>query len=142
MVARQTLAIVVVFVVLTSGVVFLGFQVSDLGWRVNELAGQLERLNIVMCRVTIDYGTENELETVWLPKGATALDALRRVAAVETTFYAGLGEVIHKIKDVGGDPGKYWAFYYWGENDWIPGTQPGTHELRNVDDIMFVYMFL
>jgi hypothetical protein len=135
-------AIAVIFVVLGMGLIHVGYQtnvtreqLSDLEIRVSELGGM-----IVECGVTIDNGAGATTETVHLTKGATALEALRRVAVVETTYYMGLGEFIDKINGVGKETGKYWAFYYWSENDWrYAEVGAGSYKVKDVDNIKFVY---
>ncbi|MEA1904442.1 MAG: DUF4430 domain-containing protein, partial [Candidatus Hadarchaeota archaeon] len=106
--------------------------------RVNEL----EEL-IVECGVTIDNDSEATTETVYLTKGATALEALRRVAVVETTYYTGLGEFIDSINGISNDPetGEYWMWYIWGENEaWtLAPVGAGSYELKDGDNVKFSY---
>ncbi len=153
-------AIAVIFIVLAMGLIYVGHQMSVAQKEVSELrettntiietmqgiqenlqiqVSELEEL-IVECGVTIDNGSEVTTETVHLTKGATALEALRRVAVVETTYYTGLGEFIDKINGVGAETGKYWAFYYWSENDWrYAEVGAGSYKVKDVDNIKFIY---
>lgn len=153
-------AFAVIFVVLGMGLVYVGYQtsvareqLSDLENTTDTIVGALQKIQenlqirvselddlIVECGVTIDNGTVATTGTVYLTKGATALEALRRVATVETVYYTGLGESVRKINGVGAETGKYWAFYYWSENDWkYSEVGSGKYEVKDVDNIKFVY---
>lgn len=153
MIKSEVQAMIIFFAVLSMSLVYVAYQVNNLQMQIRDLqkttgtiiealcthVSELENL-IVKCGVTIDNGTATITETVYLTKGATALEALRRVAVVETTYYSGLGEFVNKINGVGGDPGKYWAFFYWGENDWVYSEiGPGSYKVRDVDNIKFWY---
>ncbi len=153
-------AIIVIFVVLGMSLVHVGYQASAAQEQLNELekttstivealqgiqetlqirVSELENL-IIKCGITIDNGTVATTETVYLTKGATALEALRRVAVVETTYYTGIGEFIDKINGIGAETGKYWAFYYWSENDWrYAEVGAGSYKVEDVDNIKFIY---
>lgn len=157
---RSVQAIVVIFVVLGMCLVYVGHQASGAQEQLDELekktntivdalqgmqetlqvrVSELENL-IVECGITIDNGTVATTETLYLTKGATALEALRRVAVVETTYYTGIGEFINKINGVGAETGKYWAFYYWSENDWrYAEVGAGSYKVKGADNIKFVY---
>lgn len=96
----------VVLVILVLGLIYLGSQNAKLEHDVRELRDtkntivnaltvrltKLEEL-LIECEVTINNGTATKTETVYPTKGATALEALRRIAVVETTFYRGLGSI-------------------------------------------------
>jgi hypothetical protein len=140
--------------------VYVGYQASVAQKQLNELekktssivealqgiqetlqtrVSELENL-IVECGITIDNGTVATTETVYLTKGATALEALRRIAVVETTYYGGIGEFIDKINDVGAETGKYWAFYHWSENEWkYAEVGAGNYKVMDADNIKFTY---
>ena len=157
---RGVQAIVVIFVVLGMCLVYVGHQASVAQEQFDELekktntivdalhgiqetlqvrVSELENL-IAECGVTIDNGTVATTETLYLTKGATALEALRRVAVVETTYYTGLGEFINKINGVGAETGKYWAFYYWNENDWrYAEVGAESYKVKDTDNIKFIY---
>ena len=163
MVKKEVQAIAVIFIVFVLGLVYVGHQTSVTQKQVNELeettntvveslqemqetlqiqVNELEEL-IVECGVTIDNGSGVTAKTVYLTKGATALEALRRVAVVETTYYAGLGEFIDSINGVSNDPetGKYWMWYIWGENEtWtLAPVGADSYELKDEDNIKFSY---
>ncbi len=134
-----TKGILVVLVVLAMGTVYLGYQVSDLRADLKELEGTLITVD---AGVVVDNG-EGELSyRVHLAKGATALEALKRVAAVETRHYAGLGEFITSINGLSNDPagGKYWMFYVWENSRWeYASVGAGSYELRDGDNVKFRY---
>lgn len=156
MAEREMQAIAVTFVVLALGLVYVGHQANDLRGQVNDLQeanstivetlyqrmGELEEL-IIECGVTIDNGAGTTTHTVYLTKGASALEALRRIAVVETTYYSELGEFIDSVNGIGNDPevGKYWMWYIWGENEaWTPAPEgAGNYELKDGDNIKFSY---
>lgn len=153
-----------IFVVLAMGLIYVGYQMSVAQKQVSELrettntiigtmqgiqenlqiqVSELEEL-IVECGVTIDNGTEVTTETVYLTKGGTALEALRRVAVVETTYYAGLGEFIDSINGISNnlEAGKNWMWYIWSKNEdtWeLAPVSAGGYDLKDGDDIKFSY---
>lgn len=145
----------VIFIVIAMGLIYAEYQVNELQGRVKGLqsttstvvealytrVGELENL-IVECEVTIEDGSTPTTEAVYLTKGATALEALRRVAVVETTYYAGLGEFIDSINGVSNDPGtgKYWMWYSLENGDWtLAPVGAGGYELSDGDNIKFSY---
>jgi hypothetical protein len=148
-------AIIVVFIVFALALVHIARQqsllleqvsglqestsalVENLYPRISELEGLL-----IECGVTIDNSTENVTHTVHLTKGATALDALRRVAVVETTFYAGLGEYINSIDGLKENftANKFWMWYVWENEAWtLAPVGAGAYELVDGDNIKFSY---
>ena len=131
--------IAVIFIVLGMGLIYVGHQTSILQERVRELEWTLVEVG-----VTIDNGTVVTTHTVHLTKGATALEALRRVAVVETTYYTGLGEFIDSIDGIRNDPeaGMYWMWYIWYENEMTWKYAPvgaGKYVLKDGDNIKFRY---
>lgn len=157
MVKKEVQAVAVVFIVVAMGLIYVGYQVTDLQGQVSELqdttstivetlytrVSELEEL-IIECGVTIDNSTETTTHTVYLTKGATALEALRRVAVVETTYYAGLGEFIGSINGIANDPdtGMYWMLYIWYESEatWnYASTGAGSYVLKDGENIKFKY---
>jgi len=147
----------VVFIVIAMGLIYVGYQANKLQGEVNELRSTdstiietlytrvsgLENL-IIDCEVTIDNSTETATYTVYLTKGATALEALRRVAVVETTYYAGLGEFIDSINGVTNNTatGMYWMWYVWNENEaaWrYASVGAGSYVLEDGENIKFRY---
>jgi hypothetical protein len=155
MVKKETQAIIVVFIVIALALVHIARQqgllweqvgglqestsalVENLYPRISELEGLL-----IECEVMIDNGTENVKHTVCLTKGATALDALRRVAVVETTFYAGLGEYINSIDGLRENfaANKFWIWYIWENGAWtLAPVGAGAYELVDGDYIKFSY---
>ncbi|TDA30271.1 MAG: hypothetical protein DSO04_06235 [Hadesarchaea archaeon] len=134
---EATKALSVVLVVLVMGMVYLAHDVSTLHERVRELDRTLVNAGVV-----IDNGEAEVYHEVHLTRGATALEALRRVAVVETKYYAGLGEFIVSINGLSNDPseGKYWMFYLWKENGWeYAPVGAGSYELREGDNVKFRY---
>ncbi len=142
-------------IVVALGLIYGCQQISDLQGKVNRLESttstvvealytrveELENL-IVECGVTIDDGSTPTIGTVHLTKGATALDALRRIAVVETTYYAGVGEFIDSINGVSNDPGagKYWMWYIWENEGWVLApVGAGNYGLNDGDNIKFSY---
>lgn len=162
MVGRDIQVIVVIFVVLAMGLIYVGHQMSVTQKQVSELRettntiseimrgiqenlqirmGELEEL-IVECEITIDNGTGATTETVYLTKGATALEALRRIAVVETTYYAGLGEFVDSINGISNDieAGKFWMWYIWEKGAWTSApVGAGSYKIEDGDRIKFSY---
>jgi hypothetical protein len=155
MVKRETQTIIVVFIIIALALVHVGRQQSILWEQVSDLQestsalvenlypriSELEGL-LIECEVTIDNGTENVTHTVYLTKGVTALDALRRVAVVETTFYAGLGEYINSIDGLRENfaANKFWMWYIWENEAWtLAPVGAGAYELVDGDAIKFSY---
>jgi len=130
-------AAAVIICVLALALVYVGHRTATLEGRVSEL----ENL-IVGCEITIDNGLGAVTENVYLTKGTTALEALRRVAVVETTYYAGLGEFIDSINGVANDEeaGKYWMWYLWENGAWkLASVGPGSYKIKDGDKIKFSY---
>ncbi len=155
MIRKEMQAIIVVFIILASGLAYTVNQQRLLQEQVNDLQettgvlvetlyhriNELENL-IVECYVTIDNGTESTTHTVYLTKGATALDALRRVAVVQTQFYPGLGEYIVSINGLqeNVDANKFWMWYIEENGVWVLApVGAGSYELRDDDNIKFSY---
>jgi hypothetical protein len=115
-------------------------QLSGLETRIEELEG-----TIITVGVTIDYGDGNvQIETVHLTKGASALEALRRIAAVKTEYYPMLGDYIVSINGTSEnmEANKYWMWYIWDENgaSWeLAPIGAGSYELEDGDNIKFSY---
>jgi hypothetical protein len=157
MIRKEVQALAVIFVVVAMGLTYAAYEVNTLRGEINELRNthdtiikalytqvdELENL-IVECEVNIDNSTTTTTHTVYLTKGATALEALRRVAVVETKYYAGMGEFIVSINGVANDTatGKYWMWYIWNENDANWSYAPvgaGSYVLEDGENIMFRY---
>ena len=138
--AQATLAIALIIALCSAGVAaYATYQLGNLEARVEELEGML-----VVAMVTIDNGAENRTESVHLTKGATALDALERIAAVETRYYAGIGYYIVSIDGLSEDPGanKYWMWYIWNNDQaaWeLVPVGAGGYKLKDGDSIKFSY---
>ncbi|MCS7135895.1 MAG: DUF4430 domain-containing protein [Nitrososphaerota archaeon] len=157
MVRKEFQAIIIAFVVLSLALVYVGYQVYDLqiqfteqvkktGVLVETLVTRIDELEglILKVEVTIDSGNATKTEVIWLTKGATALEALRRIAVVETRYFAGLGEFIESVDGLRNNPeiGKYWMWYIWNEEKarWEYATVgAGSYKLRDEDKIMFRY---
>lgn len=96
--------------------------------------------------VTIDYGDGNiKTKDVSIVCGATALDALEKIADVKKTYYPNQGTYfIDSINDVANNPGvgKYWMFLIWSAetSKWEYAPQgAGLYILKNMENIMFKY---
>ncbi|TDA31604.1 MAG: hypothetical protein DSO03_04550 [Hadesarchaea archaeon] len=133
-----TKAIVVVLVVMAMGTVYLAYEVSDLRADLKELQGTILTVDV---GVVIDNGEAELSHRLSLAKGATALDALKRVAVVETEHYA-WGEFITSINGLSNNPseGKYWMFYIWENHQWkYASVGAGSYELRDGENVKFKY---
>ncbi|MEM2460767.1 MAG: DUF4430 domain-containing protein [Candidatus Hadarchaeales archaeon] len=134
-----TKAILVVLVVMAMGTVYLAYEVSDLRDDLRELQGTILTVDV---GVVIDNGEAELSHRLSLAKGATALDALKRVAKVETKYYPGLGEFITSINGLSNNPseGKYWMFYIWENHQWkYASVGAGSYELRDGENVKFRY---
>ena len=155
MIRKETQAIIVVFIVLALGLMHIAHQQQLLQEQISDLqettgvlmetlylrVSELENL-IIECYVTIDNGTESTTHMVYLVKGATALDALRRVAVVQTEFYPGLGEYIVSINGLeeNFDANKFWMWYIEENGVWVLApVGAGSYELTDGDNIRFSY---
>lgn len=157
MIKKEVQALAVIFVVLGMGLAYTVYELNTLRGSVNELrdtqdtiiealserVSELENL-IVGCEVNIDNGEATTTRIVYLTRGATALEALRRVAVVETQYYAGLGEFIVSINGLANDSstGKYWMWYLWYENEgtWkYAKVGAGDYVLEGSENILFKY---
>lgn len=157
MVRKEFQAIIIAFVVLSLALVYVGYQVYGLetqlaeqrektGALVEALVARLDELEelILEVEVTVDNGNTTKADVIWLTKGATALEALRRVATVETTYFAGLGEFIESVDGLRNNPdaGKYWMWYIWNKEraqwEYAP-VGAGSYRLKDGDRIMFRY---
>lgn len=157
MVRKEFQAIIIAFVVLSLALVYVGYQVyglqvqlaeqtkktdtlvETLVARIDELRGLLLKVEVI-----IDNGNATKTEVIWLTKGATALEALRRVAVVETRYFAGLGEFIESIDGQKNNPeaGKYWMWYIWNKEklEWeYAPVGADRYKLKDDDRIMFRY---
>lgn len=119
---------------------YLALELEDLQPRLERLEG-----SIITVGLTIDYGGENlRTKSLRLTKGATALEALRRVAAVETKFFPGLGEYIVSVDGVAENhaTSTYWMWYLWNEAEgkWeLAPVGAGSYELVDGDNLKFSY---
>lgn len=154
-------ALGVIAVVLALGTVYVGHQAISTATQLDELRSDFDRVIaplkariselenlLVTVEVTIDYGGADNLapktETVHLTRGATALEAFRRVAVVETRFYKGLGEYVVSIDGVSENPAanKFWMWYLWDEakGAWeLAPVGAGNHKLEDGEKIKFSY---
>lgn len=133
-------ASLMVSAVLGLSLVYVGYQVSALETQVDQLEWR-----IITAGVTIDDGTDNiRIENVRLTRGASALEALERVAVIETRYYAGLGAYIVSVNGTSEnhEEGKYWMWYIWDDNkmSWELATVGAeSYELKDGDNIKFSY---
>ena len=139
MVKKETQAIAVILTVLALGLIFVGYRTIALETRVKELDWLIVRADVM-----IDNGTENVTHTVYLTRGGTALEALRRIAVVETRYFVGIGEYIVSIDGLREDPaaGRYWMWYLWYENEAAWRYAPvgaGNYTLEDGDRVRFSY---
>lgn len=135
---RNTQITLLLFLILGLGLVYVGQQVNVLQNRVNELD-----YLIIETGVTIDNGADTTTKTVNLTRGATPIEALQRVAAIETETYTGLGTRVTTINGVSDNKktGTYWLIAKKSENEnsWIGVTKPGRDELKDGDNLLFWY---
>ncbi len=146
MVSKESQAIIIAFIMLSLALVYVGYQVYALQMQLAEQAENINELRglLLKIEVTIDNGNATKTEVIWLTKGASALEALRRMAVVETKYFSGLGEFIESIDGIRNDPemGKYWMWYIWNEEkaEWEYATVgAGSYKLRGGERIMFRY---
>ena len=90
--------------------------------------------------ITIKNETSARQEQVHITKGESALDALRKVAAVETKHYPGLGDFITSIDGLRNENGKYWMWYIWDGQSWMLATVGAcNYSLMGGENIKFSY---
>lgn len=99
---------------------------------------------VVQNNITVHNGTGRKSTIVHLTRGATALEALERVATVEVKIYPGLGAQIQSINGVSSNQtaGKYWLIAKWNEskNNWQPiSVGVSKYELENKEKLLFWY---
>lgn len=142
MIRRETQAMIIALVVLALGVIYLGDYVGALKTRVDEIDWL-----VIETSITIDNGTDVRTETVHMTRGGTALEALNRIATVETTVYSfGVSvDAIDGLHDNKWDSeGMFWYFYTWNEagNKWdsIP-VGVGKYELSDGENFKAVYEY-
>jgi hypothetical protein len=133
---------VVALVVLALGVIYIGAQVNALETRVKEIDWL-----VIETSITIDNGTDARTETVYMTRGATALEALNRIATVETKVYS-FGVSVQAIdglqKEIWDSEGMFWYFYTWNEaeNKWDPiPVGVGKYELSDGENFKAVYEY-
>jgi len=142
LVGRDVQAVVVVLVVLALALVYVGYGVSVLESRVEKL----ER-SIIEVGVLIDNGAGVRVETLHLTAGATALEALNRVAVLETKVYPGLGVSVISIDGISKVPENkmYWIFYTWNREKagWEPiPVGVGKYRLSDGENFAAVYQYV
>lgn len=123
--------------------VYATYKLSDLGARVMELEEMMVPITV---GVTIDYGGDNiRTETVRIMVGATALDALEKIATVETTYYPTfMTYLIDAIDGIANNPdeSKWWMWYIWNPetSEWEHApVGAGLHTLKDMENIEFRY---
>lgn len=141
----------IMFVVLGLGLVYVNDQANTAQAKVEEVSemnstlqtqiANLENM-IVEAGVTIDNGTVATTEAVRLIKGASALDALERVARVGTTVSA-KGVFINSINGTSNDTSSqtYWMIYKLeNKSDWkLLSVGVDSYEVEEGDNIKFSY---
>lgn len=126
-------------IILGIGLVYVGAQVQEIEKNVEEVQS-----TIVSSEIVIYNGTAEISKEVKLTKGSTALEALKRVATVETKAYPAIGKMITSINGVENNQsaGTYWLIGYRNstEQDWKPAeVGVGSLELEDNQEILFWY---
>jgi hypothetical protein len=122
--------------------VYAVYWLSDLGARVEGLEEMMVPTTV---GVTFDYGDDNvRTETITIMVGATALNALEKIATVEKTYYPQFETYfIDSIDGVANDPdaGYWWTWDIWNEDisDWEHASVgAGVYHLKSGDNIRFI----
>lgn len=136
---NETKVVIIILVVIGLGLVYTVDQVSSLESRVNELDH-----SIVESGITIDNGDTVKTYTVNLTRGASALEALQRVADVETQSFPGMGTYVTEINGLheNNSQKKHWMVYKLNDENqtWtMLQTGVGSYELKEGDNIQFSY---
>ncbi|KXA93055.1 hypothetical protein AKJ65_06280 [candidate division MSBL1 archaeon SCGC-AAA259E19] len=138
MMERSTQVSLVLFVILGLGIIYVGHQanvaqkrVKDLRETENKIVKSLQEIRenlkvrirgleemIIDARITIDNGDGSITKEIHLTKGATALEALNRVAAVgaKTSRKGVFVTSINGVSNVR-ENNLYWMFYTWSEKE-------------------------
>ncbi len=136
---KETKILVIIVIFLGLGLIYTAVQVDSLQNRVNQLDW-----TIVNAGVTIETEDNQNRYTVHLTRGATAIDALQRIATVETINYPGMGMYVTEINSLheNESAGEYWIVYRLDRENrkWeILQTGIDSYELKDEDNIKFSY---
>lgn len=136
---NETKILIVIIVVIGLGLVYTVDQVSSLEDRVDEIDH-----SIIKSGITIDNEDVARTYTVNLTRGASALEALQRVAKVETQSYPGMGVYVTEINGLheNSNLNKYWIVYKLSDEnqEWtLLNTGVGSYQLKEGDNIKFSY---
>lgn len=93
--------------------------------------------------ILIDYGNGSRewRNNTRVPLGISLLNATRMVAEVNYTV-GHWGAFVNTINNVGGDPGRYWLWYYWSSSTskWEIGpVASDAYVLHHGDILSWVY---
>jgi len=106
-------------------------------------AADLKKLTMPV-NILIDYGngTRKWYNNTLVPREASLFLATKIIASVESITYPEMGEFVTSINGVGGDPGRYWIWYIWNQNegkwDWGP-VACDKYILQDSDTVMWRY---
>ena len=136
---NDTKILVIVIIIIGLGLVYTSEEVSSLQNKVEEL----DR-SIVESSVTIDNEESAQTYKVNLTRGASALEALQRVAKVDTKSFKGMGTYVTGINGLYENKAqnKYWMVYKLGEEnqEWtMLNVGANSYELEERDNIKFSY---
>lgn len=119
------------------GLVYTVHQVNSLQDRVNEID-----YLVIESGIKIDNGSGSVSKTVHLTRGATAFEALERIATVRTEYFSGRGKYISSINSVSNsvENGKFWLIAEIEGGNW-KGLSVGadSYTLKDGDNILFWY---
>ena len=136
----KTQTICLVSILLVLGLIHISFHPElDRAAASRESVDELESTSATV-GVIIKNETSARREVVPIVRGESALDAIRKVATVETEYYSGLGEFITSIDGLRNGNGKYWMWYIWDGQTWkLAPVGSGNYLLKDGDNIMFSY---
>lgn len=140
----------ILFIVLGLGLVYVNYQINSVQDEIEgvremnvELQDQIGYLDNLMLEVgvTIDNGTSSMTETIRLIKGASALEALERVAKVGTSYNPTLGVWINSINGIKNSKQTFWMIYRLENNsEWKQvDVSVDSYKLIDGDNIKFSY---
>lgn len=136
---KETKVVVIILVVFGLGLIYIADEVSSLQDRVDEVD-----YLIVESGVTVDNGDSVQTYTVNLTRGASALEAVQRVADVDTKSFPGMGRYVTGINGLCENhaESKYWMVYGLSDENqrWVSfDVGVSNYELKAGDNIKFSY---